>query len=89
MQKQEILEAILVECMTIEEAASICKVDVAWLNCRIREGYFMGEGERFSSGDLLRARRMRDIERNFDASPELAALFADLLEEIDRLKMRI
>jgi chaperone modulatory protein CbpM len=29
---------------------------------------------------------MRQMERGFDAVPELAALVADLLEEVERLK---
>ena len=35
---------------------------------------------------LLRARRMHDLERDFDAVPELAALVADVLEEMDALR---
>lgn len=41
---------------------------------------------RFASADLVRARRLVDIERTFDANPELAAFVADLLEEISTLK---
>jgi chaperone modulatory protein CbpM len=33
--------------------------------------------------------RMRDIEREFEAAPELAALVADMLEEIDALRARL
>jgi chaperone modulatory protein CbpM len=43
---------------------------------------------RFSGASLLRARRMRQLERDFDAVPELAALVADMLEEIDSLRSR-
>jgi chaperone modulatory protein CbpM len=32
---------------------------------------------------------MRDIERSFDAAPELAALVADMLEEMDALRARL
>ena len=44
---------------------------------------------RFSAAAILRARRMRDLERNFEAVPELAALMADLLEELDCLRARL
>ena len=44
---------------------------------------------RFSSAELARARRMRQIERDFDAVPELAALVADMLDEVDRLRERL
>jgi chaperone modulatory protein CbpM len=32
---------------------------------------------------------MRQIERDFDAAPELAALVADLLEEMDALRTQL
>jgi chaperone modulatory protein CbpM len=32
---------------------------------------------------------MRDIERTYDAAPELAALVADMLEEMDELRRRL
>jgi chaperone modulatory protein CbpM len=44
---------------------------------------------RFSGPALQRARRMRQLERDFDAVPELAALVADLLEEMDSLRVRL
>ncbi len=88
MEKDEVLTASLVEFMSIEEAAFLCRVEEAWLSCRVKEGYFIEREEGFSSHDLKRAKRMSDVERNFDAAPELAALVADLLEEIDRLKTR-
>ncbi|HNF89421.1 MAG TPA: chaperone modulator CbpM, partial [Thiobacillaceae bacterium] len=44
---------------------------------------------RFSGPALLRARRMRQLERDFEAAPELAALVADLLEEVDALRVRL
>jgi len=37
----------------------------------------------------VRARRMRRLERDFDAVPEMAALVADLLEEMDALRARL
>lgn len=87
MHEEEIQSADLLDEMTLDEAAVVCRVEVEWLSCRLDEGFFPGiRQQRFSMESLVRARRMRDIERDFDASPELAALFADLLEEIDDLK---
>jgi chaperone modulatory protein CbpM len=56
------------------------------------EGLFPGAESvagiwRFSGDCLLRARRMHDLERDFDAVPELAALVADMLEEMDTLRL--
>ncbi len=44
---------------------------------------------RFGSRHMSRARAMHRIERDFDAAPELAALVADLLEEIEALRARL
>ena len=41
---------------------------------------------RFTSAQLLRARRLADIERTFEANEELAALVVDLIEEVERLR---
>jgi chaperone modulatory protein CbpM len=44
---------------------------------------------RFGVAALERARRLREIERAFDAGPELAALVADMLEEMDELRAQL
>eukprot|EP01133_Synstelium_polycarpum_P006666 gene6667-7749_t len=44
---------------------------------------------RFTSLDLVRARRLREIESVFDANAELAALVVDLSEEVARLRRRL
>ena len=44
---------------------------------------------RFSSPELVRARRLLAMERNFDANPELAALAVDLIEEVEHLRRRL
>jgi chaperone modulatory protein CbpM len=85
----EELTGVLIEEMAFDEAAGLCKVEVEWLTCRVEEGYFPEvSGGRFPARSLLRARRMIEIERNFDASPELAALVADLLDELDVLRRK-
>lgn len=48
-----------------------------------------GEGLRFRSPDLMRARRLAALERDFDANPEMAALTADLIEEVEALRRRL
>jgi chaperone modulatory protein CbpM len=96
MHEYEILTASLIEesWLTIEEAAAACMVEPEWLLVHLREGFFpraqsAGGAWRFTSADLARARRMRLVERDFEAVPELAALVADLLEEIDSLRSRV
>ena len=80
--------------LTLEELCSVCALEREWLVVRVREGLIpateVGASEwRFTTATLTRVRRMRDIERTYDAAPELAALAADMLEEIDRLRARL
>jgi chaperone modulatory protein CbpM len=80
--------------LSIEQVAIACTVEPEWLVYRIEEGFFPEAQSvagvwRFSGGCLLRARRIRQIERDFDAVPELAALVADMLDEMDALRARL
>lgn len=80
--------------LTLEQVAAACVVESDWLLRHIEEGLFPHVESvagiwRFSGVSLQRARRMRELERDFDAVPELAALVADLLEEMDDLRTRL
>ncbi|MDZ7595790.1 MAG: chaperone modulator CbpM [Thiobacillus sp.] len=95
MDDDDILIGSLLEesWLTLEQLAAACLVEPAWLLRHIEEGLFphaecVAGTWRFSGASLLRARRMRQLERDFDAVPELAALVADMLEEIDALRSR-
>ncbi|MFG6158161.1 chaperone modulator CbpM [Halomonas sp. 1390] len=80
--------------LTLEELARACSVEVGWVVERIESG-LLAYGSpyvaswRFTSRDLTRARRLCQLERDFEAAPELAALAADLIEENQRLKERL
>jgi chaperone modulatory protein CbpM len=81
-------------CLTLEELASACAVQADWIAERIAEGLLPIAGGareewRFTSTALLRVQRMRAIERDFEAVPELAALVADLLDEMDAMRARL
>lgn len=96
MHKEEILTGCLLEdsWLTLEQVAAACMVEPEWLVRHLEEGLIPhAEGIagtwRFSGASLLRARRMRQLERDFDAVPELAALMADLLEELDAMRARL
>lgn len=96
MHENDILIGSLMEetWLTLEQVAAACRVEPDWLVRHIEEGLFPGSRGtagiwRFSSAQLLRARRMRQVERDFDAAPELAALVADMLEELDELRARL
>jgi len=82
------------EGLTLEQLARACAVEPDWIVARVTEGLFVAEGRsapewRFTATTLRRARRMRAIERDFDAAPELAALVADMLDEMDSLRARL
>ena len=96
MRDDDILIGSLLEesWLTLEQVAAACKVEPEWLLHHIDEGCFPHVESvagiwRFSGGMVQRARRMRQLERDFDAVPELAALVADLLAEMDELRAQV
>jgi chaperone modulatory protein CbpM len=96
MRDEDLLIGSLLEdaCLTLEELCSACALSQDWVERRVREGLLPMAGEtpeawRFSSRDLRRARVIWRYERDFEAEPELAALVADLMEEIEALRARL
>lgn len=93
MREEEILIGSILDdsWLTLEQVAAACDVEMDWLLAHLEAG-LMRHVEcvagvwRCSAAALVRARRMRQLERDFDAVPELAALVADLLEEMDILR---
>lgn len=80
--------------LTLEELAAACAVEPRWILERVNAGILTGTLHEettwcFVSADLVRARRLVSVERDFDANPELAALVADLIEEVNRLKQQL
>ena len=80
--------------LTVEQVCTVIAVEQEWIVRHVEEGLFSVSGTtvtewRFSCADLRRAQRMRALERDFDAAPELASLMADMLEEIDELRARL
>jgi len=96
MRDEDIVTGLVLEgrCFTLEELCAACALEPDWVVRHIEEGLFPApEGARsewrFSAIGLARARRMHAFERDFEAVPELAALVADLLEEMDALRARL
>ncbi len=80
--------------LTLEQLCSVCALEREWLVVRVREGLIPATGAsdaewRFTTTTLTRVRRMREIEITYEAAPELAALVADMLEELDALRARL
>lgn len=81
--------------LSIEELSVSCAVSGEWVIEHVQAGVLLddsvaGSGAwTFSGQDLRRARRLLELERTFDAVPELAGLVVDLLEERERLRARL
>ena len=96
MAQREIVIGVVLEeaCLSVEQLAAACAVEPAWVLRLVDEGLFprlagTADTWRFDVAALRRARRIRAIERDFEAPPELAALVADMLEELDALRSRL
>jgi chaperone modulatory protein CbpM len=78
--------------LTLDELCRAVAVDAGWVVRRIEAGLIAAPADgapqswHFDAVALTRVRRMVRIERDFDAVPELAALVADLAEEVVALR---
>lgn len=83
--------------LSLEELARACTVEPDWVVQHVQTGVLLQDGPppgqltawRFTSLDLVRARRLHEIESVFDANADLAALVVDLSEEVARLRRRL
>ncbi len=81
--------------LSLNELAHACRVPPQWIIERITEGLLLNDPPpdlstlRFNSHALIRARRMLNIERDFDANPELAALVVDLIEQLEQFRRKL
>lgn len=96
MTSDDILSGAVIDeaMLTLEELARACAVEPRWIEMRVEAGLLeCGSGLstqwRFASAQLVRARRMVALERDFDANAELAALVTDLIEEVQRLRAQL
>lgn len=96
MHHSEIIISTVVEKadLTLEQLASLCAVKPDWVLQHIEEGLIRSVklengDQRFNVTELTRAKRILAIEQNFDAVPELAALVADMQEEMEELRRQL
>jgi chaperone modulatory protein CbpM len=97
MQEMTIVSGVLLDdaALTLEELARACNVEPDWVVRRVRAGILGGQPAlqitewRFHSPDLLRARSLLRVERDFDANEDVAALVVDLTDELRRLRARM
>lgn len=93
---QEIVAIVMEEArLSLDELAVSCTVSREWIVEHVRAGALPGQASddpgqwHFSGRDLMRTRRLHELERTFDANPELAGLVTDLFDELERLRSRI
>jgi chaperone modulatory protein CbpM len=97
MQEMTIVSGVLLDdaALTLEELARACNVEPDWVVRRVQAGILGGQPTlqitewRFHSPDLLRARSLLRVERDFDANEDVAALVVDLTDELRRLRARM
>jgi chaperone modulatory protein CbpM len=97
MHEMTSLSGVLLDdaALTLDELARACDVEPDWVVRRVRAGVLGGQPVvqvtewRFRSQDLLRARRLLRVERDFDANEDVAALVVDLGDEVQRLRTRL
>jgi chaperone modulatory protein CbpM len=79
----------------LEELCRLGLVEACWLEERLTGGLILAcDGAPdttrcYNAITLARVRRIACLERDFEAAPELAALVADLEDEIQRLRKRL
>jgi len=85
--------------LSLQELARACRRAPEWVREHVQAGVIetstqvsghSASGEWFfTSTTLVRARRIAQLENTFDADPQLAALAADLMEEVQQLRRRL
>jgi len=96
IQQQIVVEHIQVidgEMLQTEEVARLCCVTTHWVHTRVEQEILhavMRDGTYFFSSQMLyRAKQVANIEHQYDADPQLAALVADLVEEVRTLRAQV
>jgi chaperone modulatory protein CbpM len=81
------------EALHIEEIAKLCCVSTQWIHTRIEQEIIHAvkkDGHYYLTGStVLRIQQVARIEQTYDADPQLAALVADLVEEVRNLRHRL
>ncbi|MBH0198908.1 MAG: MerR family transcriptional regulator [Nitrospira sp.] len=77
--------------LSIEELARACCAEAQWVIELVAVGLLEPQGTgpsgwRFRAADLICARRVARLQRDFGATVEAAAVMIDLLDEIEQLR---
>ena len=91
----ELVELLDDAALSLHELARGCAMSPHWVHLHVEAGVLqplhggVASEWRFASLSLRRARRIAQLEQVFDADPQLAALTADLMEEVLALRQRL
>jgi chaperone modulatory protein CbpM len=76
--------------LELETFAAACDADVAFVRLLVEEGLVRPAvtqpAWRFGGEELARVRRIRRLQRDFEANLESVAVMLDLIDEIERLR---
>ena len=76
--------------LDLESFAAACGADVEFVRALVDEGLVQPveqqPGWRFSGEALARVRRIRRLQRDFEANLQSVAVMLDLIDEIERLR---
>ena len=86
--------------LSLHELARHCRTSPQWVIEHVQTGIIGYDNDgstaaisheqwRFSSQSLVRARRIAQLEHSFEADPQLAAMTADLIEEVQLLRRKL
>ena len=91
----ELVELLDDAALSLHELARGCAMSPHWVHLHVEAGVLqpLAGGAaaewRFAGATLTRARRIAQLEQIYDADPQLAALAADLMEEVARLRHQL
>ena len=84
--------------LSLQDLARACRRAPEWVRDHVEAGVIEtithvstrhADEWHFTSTTLVRARRIAQLETTFDADPHLAALAADLMEEVQQLRRQL
>ena len=92
----EIIDEHSLDAATLARA---CHRSLEWVQARVVDGVLTPStgtrhatavtSWRFASPSIVRARRVAQLERMYDADPQLAAMTVDLMEEVLELRRKL
>ena len=79
--------------LELEAFAAACGTEAAFVRLLVEEGLLAPAVEqpewRFGGEELARVRRIRRLQRDFEADLQSVAVMLDLIDEVDRLRAQL